>query len=168
MSQHFLLSPACRTLSETKVARMGEDEAHELFRKLRWSETNGEAVCPRCGCDACYHLPKRKKWRCKAYGYDFSVTAGAIFADRKMPFRDILLAIFKFVNSAKGLPALQLSRELGCDYKVAFVLLHLLRDRHLSLSTCNHPSSSVLAVSSRSGKTAVSHLTFPSRPILLI
>lgn len=45
-----------------------------------------------------------------------------------MPFRDLLLVIFKFVNAAKGVPAAQLSREIGCDYKVAFVLLHKLRE----------------------------------------
>jgi transposase-like protein len=128
MAQHFLLSPACRTLSETKVARMSEDEAREVFGKLRWAKTGGEAFCPRCGCLGCYHLPAKRKWRCKGCGYDFSVTSGTIFADRKMPFRDILLAIYKFVNAAKGLSALQLSRELGCDYKVAFVLLHKLRE----------------------------------------
>lgn len=126
--QHFLLSPACRTLSETKVARMSEDEAREMFAKLRWAKTGGEAFCPRCGCLGCYALPAKRKWRCKGCGYDFSVTSGTIFADRKMAFRDILLAIYKFANAAKGLSALQLSRELGCDYKVAFVLLHKLRE----------------------------------------
>ncbi len=136
MAQHFLLTPACRTLSETKVARMGEEEARDVFRTLRWASTAGEAVCPRCGCEACYNLPARKKWRCKACSYDFSVTSGTIFADRKMAFRDILLSIFKFVNSVKGLPALQLSRELGCDYKVAFVLLHKLRES-LELETAD-------------------------------
>jgi hypothetical protein len=45
-----------------------------------------------------------------------------------MSFRDLLLAIYLFVNAVKGLAALQLSRELGCDYKVAFVLLHKLRE----------------------------------------
>ena len=128
MAQHFLLSPACRTLSEAKVARMSEDEAREVFAKLRWPSTGGEAVCPRCGCLGCYHFPAKRKWRCKGCGYDFSVTSGTIFADRKMPFRDLLLAIYKFVNAAKGYCALQLSRELGCDYKVAFVLLHKLRE----------------------------------------
>ena len=128
MAQHFLLTPACRTLSETKVARMSEEEARNVFRMLRWTDTEGEAVCPRCGCDTCYSLTSRKKWRCKACTYDFSVTSGTIFADRKMAFRDILLTIFKFVNSVKGLSALQLSREIGCDYKVAFVMLHKLRE----------------------------------------
>ena len=116
------------TLREVDVARMSEDEARGVFQKLRWAASQGEAVCPRCGCLGCYALAARRKWRCKGCGYDFSVTSGTIFADRKMAFRDILLAIYKFVNAAKGLSAIQLSRELGCDYKAALVLLHKLRE----------------------------------------
>lgn len=58
----------------------------------------------------------------------FSVTAGTIFADRKRPIRDYLLAIAIFVNGAKGHSALQLSRDLDCQYKTAFVLAHKLRE----------------------------------------
>src|SRR3954463_15807943 len=75
-----------------------------------------------------YVRPARRRWICKGCGYEFSVTAGTILADRKMSFGNLLLAIFLFVNAVKGLPALQLSREVGCDYKVAFVLLHKLRE----------------------------------------
>src|SRR5580692_10846635 len=58
----------------------------------------------------------------------FSVTARTIFADRKRPIRDYLLAIAIFANGAKGHSALQLSRDLGCQYKTAFVLAHKLRE----------------------------------------
>ena len=44
MSQHFLLSAKSRTISESEVARMSEEEAREVFEKLRWSDTNGENV----------------------------------------------------------------------------------------------------------------------------
>ncbi len=40
------------------------------------------------------------------------VTSGTIFASRKLPVRDYLLAIAIFVNGAKGYAALQLSRDL--------------------------------------------------------
>ena len=128
MTQHFLISPACKTLREVDVARMSEEDAHATFQKLRWPSTNGEPACPRCGVIGTYSYPAKRKWRCKACSHDFSVTSGTIFADRKMPFRDLLLVIFKFVNAAKGIPAAQLCREIGCDYKVAFVLLHKLRE----------------------------------------
>ena len=48
--------------------------------------------------------------------------------DRKRPIRDYLLAIAIFVNGAKGHSALQLSRDLDCQYKTAFVLAHKLRE----------------------------------------
>jgi hypothetical protein len=67
-------------------------------------------------------------FKCKGCGAQFSVTSGTIFADRKMPVRDILLAIAIFCNGAKGHSALQLSRDLDCQYKSAFVLAHKLRE----------------------------------------
>jgi hypothetical protein len=45
-----------------------------------------------------------------------------------MPIRGILLAIAIFVNGAKGHSALQLSRDLDCQYKTAFVLAHKIRE----------------------------------------
>ena len=32
MAQHFLLTSRARTLSLVQIARMGDDEAHDLFR----------------------------------------------------------------------------------------------------------------------------------------
>ena len=52
MAQHFLLSAKARTLSVVQVARMSEDEARSLFRAIRWADTEGDPVCPRCGCFA--------------------------------------------------------------------------------------------------------------------
>ncbi|HXQ53301.1 MAG TPA: IS1595 family transposase, partial [Stellaceae bacterium] len=46
----------------------------------------------------------------------------------KLPVRDYLLAIAIFVNGAKGHAALQLSRDLDCQYKTAFVLAHKIRE----------------------------------------
>ena len=40
MTQHFLLSAQARTLSVAKVARMSDEEARGVFRKIRWAETD--------------------------------------------------------------------------------------------------------------------------------
>ncbi len=128
MAQHFLLSAAARTLSLSVVARMSDDEAATTFQRIRWSDNGGEAYCPRCGCLDVRKLATRPVWKCKGCGYQFSVTAGTIFADRKRPIRDYLLAIAIFTNGAKGHSALQLSRDLDCQYKTAFVLAHKLRE----------------------------------------
>lgn len=128
MAQHFLLSAAARTLSLAKVFRMGEDAAYGLFCEMRWPETDGEPVCPRCGCTEAYHISTRRKFKCVACHHQFSVTSGTIFASRKLSFTDLLAAIAIFVNGAKGISALQASRDLDVQYKTAFVLFHKLRE----------------------------------------
>ena len=128
MAQHFLLSAQARTLSLRAVARMSDEEAHKAFQEIRWSDNNGEPYCPKCGCVGVYKYETRKLWKCKGCNHQFSVTSGTIFASRKLPVRDYLLAIAIFVNGAKGHSALQLSRDLDCQYKTAFVLAHKLRE----------------------------------------
>ena len=128
MAQHFLLSSKARTLSLAKVMRLSEEEAFEVFKSLRWTETEGKPVCPRCACAAVYQYKGRRIFKCKGCFKQFSVTTGTIFASRKLPLRDILAAIAIFVNGAKGHSALQLSRDLDCQYKTAFVLSHKIRE----------------------------------------
>lgn len=128
MAQHFLLSAKARTLSLKSVYTMGEDQAYALFRTLRWPETEGEAICPKCGCLDAYDIPTRRKFQCKACGHQFSVTSGTLFSARKLSFTDLLAAIVIFVNGAKGVSALQMSRDLDCQYKTAYVLAHKLRE----------------------------------------
>ena len=128
VAQHFLLSAAARTLSLSAVARMTDEEARATFQRIRWADNSGEPYCPRCGCVEARKLASRPVWQCKGCCYQFSVTAGTIFADRKRPIRDYLLAIAIFTNGAKGHSALQLSRDLACQYKTAFVLAHKLRE----------------------------------------
>lgn len=126
--QHFLLSSAARSLSLKKVFRMGEDVAYQTFCQMRWPETEGEAVCPRCGCTETYNISSRRKFKCVACYHQFSVTSGTIFASRKLSYTDLLAAIVIFVNGAKGVSALQVSRDLDVQYKTAFVLSHKLRE----------------------------------------
>jgi transposase-like protein len=128
MSQHFLLSAAARTLSLSAVARMSDEEVHAKFAAIRWADNDGQPYCPECGCLKVYAYTTRRLWKCTACRYQFSVTARTIFQDRKRPIRDYLLAIAIFVNGAKGHSALQLSRDLDCQYKTAFVLAHKLRE----------------------------------------
>ncbi|WP_370301652.1 IS1595 family transposase [Pseudooceanicola sp.] len=128
MSQHFLLSPAAKTLSLVKVMRMSDKEARDAFRNIRWADTDGEPHCPECGCLDHYDLKTRQVYKCKGCAKQYSITSGTIFHGRKLQVRDILAAIAIFINGAKGYSALQLSRDLSVDYKTAFVLLHKIRE----------------------------------------
>src|SRR5258706_8121492 len=131
MAQHFLLSAKAKTLSLASVFRMTDAEAEEAFRKVRWSETNGEPVCPHCGGLDAYENPRPKgamRYRCKACGKDFTVTSGTLFASHKLPLKAYLAAIAIFCNEVKCKSMLAISRDLGLSYKAAFVLCHKMRE----------------------------------------
>jgi transposase-like protein len=131
MAQHFLLAAAARSISPAKVLHMSEAEVETVFARLRWPQTGGKPLCPKCGCQTCYDCrrsPDRPRWRCKACRADFSVTSGTLFAWHKLPLRIYLLAIALFCNEVKGKSMLAFSRDLDVQYKTAFVLAHKLRE----------------------------------------
>ncbi len=108
---------------------MKEADAYRWFIVARWPSTKGVPCCPECGLIGATSI-RRSRFRCKAQECrrEFSVTSGTILANRKLPFRTLVLAIALSVHSVKGKAALQLKRELGVDYKTAFVLSHKLRE----------------------------------------
>jgi len=126
--QHFLLSAASRSLSLKKVYKMGEAAAYNTFRKIRWAETDGEAVCPQCGCTETYDITTRRKFKCKGCHHQFSVTSGTIFHSRKLDFVDLLAGICLFVTGSKGMSAVQFSRTMDVQYKTAWVWCHKMRE----------------------------------------
>jgi len=131
MSSHFLLSARARTLSLAQVMRLTDEEAEQAFMTIRWHTTDGKPVCPLCGCAIVWDCRKANgapRWRCKACRKSFSVTSGTLFAFHKMALRNYLGAIAIFVNEVKGKAALALSRDLGVQYKTAFVLAHKIRE----------------------------------------
>jgi transposase-like protein len=131
MTQHFLMSKKAKTLTLSQVMRLTDEEAETMFRKVRWPETDGAPICPKCGCLDAYDCRRPNgtaRWECKGCTHDFSVTSGTLFANRKRPLRDYLAAIAIFCNEVKGKSALAMSRDLGMSYKAAFVLCHKLRE----------------------------------------
>lgn len=128
MPQHFLLSAKARTLSVRKVMELTDDQAFQLFKEVRWGEGD-EVACPDCGTiRKHYFIRTRKQWRCKDCFHTFSVTSGTIFAFHKLPLRVYLSAIAIYSNAVKGISALQLGRDLGVQYKTAFVMAHKIRE----------------------------------------
>lgn len=131
MAQHFLLSPAAKTLTLAHVMRLSNEDAESLFARIRWATTNGKPVCPRCQCQTVYDTPRPNgspRWYCKACCKDFTLTSGTLFASHKLPIQTYLAAIAVFCNEVKGKAALALSRDLGVSYKTAFVLGHKIRE----------------------------------------
>lgn len=128
MSQHFLLSASARTLSVRDVFALSDNEAFALFKEVRWGKGE-EVACPVCGVIGKHYFKlTRKQWQCKDCGHTFSVTSGTVFAFHKLPLKVYLAAIAIFTNAVKGISSLQLSRDLGVQYKTAFVLAHKIRE----------------------------------------
>ena len=131
MPQHFLLSSRARTLSLATVFGLTDSEAEAEFRRIRWSDTGGEPVCPACHSPEPYDCRQQNgasRFRCRGCFKDFSVTSGTIFASLKLPFRIYLAAIAIFSNEHRSKSMLAMSRDLGVSYKAAFVLCHKMRE----------------------------------------
>lgn len=125
---HFLNTPAARSLSIARVLRLSDEEAFDVFKRLRFDENGGEPFCPHCGCASVYTLSEMPiRWKCAVCRKKFSVTSGTIFHSRKLSIRDYLAVIALFCNGVKGVAALQMSRNMNINPKSAFVLLHKLR-----------------------------------------
>lgn len=74
MAQHFLLSSQARSLSLVDLIKLSDDQAHELFKTLRWGKSDNDMVCPTCGVvHAPYKIQSRKQYRCKHCHHTFQL-----------------------------------------------------------------------------------------------
>ena len=105
-----------------------------MLEGLIWA--NGK-TCPHCGnCDqarivglmpTATNKVRPGLYRCKECRKQFTVTVGSIFEGSKVALRDWVYAFAAICASKKGISALQLSRELGCQYKTAWFMSHRIR-----------------------------------------
>ena len=152
--QHYLLSAEARSLSLMQIMRLSDEQAFDMFKEARWGK--GPVACPCCGGVEHYWLKNRSQWRCKhkECGKQFSITSGTIFHSAKMPLRVYLAAIALYSNCAKGMSALQMSRDLDVQYKTS-IFLRLRLSQLLRLST-----NSLLIASECSKISSLSHLLY--------
>lgn len=125
--QSFSITAAARTFNPRDISRLSEAEAYDYFVRLRFKDNDGKAQCPHCGCGACYEYSARRVFKCKLCERQFSATTKTEFASRKLSFRQILELIVEFALPAKGISAIQVSKNLALSYRTAFYRLHDLR-----------------------------------------
>ena len=110
-----------------------DDTCLDFLETLRWPDG---VRCPRCDGQKVSRITRKKQNKnrrarlfqclvCK--GFQFSVTAGTIFADSHLPLSKWFLAIGLMVNAKKGLSAKQMQRDLGVGYQTAWYLCHRIR-----------------------------------------
>lgn len=109
---------------------LGDDDACKAYLAARrWPEG---VRCPRCGNPAVYDLPSRKwHWQCQKCdpnGYRFSVLVGTIFENTNKPLRDWFKVTHLMLSGKKGIPALQVQRQMGFgSYHTAHLMCHKIR-----------------------------------------
>jgi len=106
---------------------MSEDEAYAYLVSIRFKDNGGKAQCPHCGCGACYEYQARRIFKCMSCEKQFSTTTKTEFSRHKLSFRKILELVVEFALPAKGVSAIQVSKNLGLSYRTAFYRLHSLR-----------------------------------------
>ncbi len=118
------------TISVSQLYRMFPDEksCREWLELARWG---GTPVCPHCGSVDEIRMPppsKPQAYWCKACRDHFTVTTGTCLHSTKKPLQDWIFAIYSVMTARKGVSAMQLSKELGCQYRTAWHMLHRIRE----------------------------------------
>ena len=112
-------------LSDLMERFHSDEKCREVLEELRWP--NGVA-CPRCGVlERHAYDSERHVYDCYSCGYQFSVLAGTIFHDTKLPLRKWFMAVLLMVEAKKGMSANQMKRTIGVSYKTAWYLCHRIR-----------------------------------------
>lgn len=103
-----------------------EDACYAWLEGVRWQ---GRPICPHCGgMDRIVADPRIRHYRCKDCRKRFTATTGTCMHSTKKPLRDWVFAIYSVLTARKGISAMQLSKELGCQYRTAWHMLHRIRE----------------------------------------
>jgi transposase-like protein len=101
------------------------DRCREYLEHLRWPEG---VECPKCGSKSISRISTRKQFDCNSCRKRFSVLAGTIFHDSKLPLWKWFAAVYLVCESKKGISALQIKRMLKIgSYETAWFLCHRIR-----------------------------------------
>jgi len=113
-----------QTVMEFRDQFRSEDDCRAYLVRLRWPEG---VRCPDCQAAEIWPM-QAPFYRCQSCGYDFTVTAGTLFADTHKPLRVWFEAVWYITNQKSGVSALGLQRALGLgSYRTAWTWLHKLR-----------------------------------------
>lgn len=146
--QDIIATPAAKGLTVRSVQAMTDDDAYETFLRIRWPETDGEPVCPRCGDSRYYDIANRPVYRCKGCKKEYSVTSETVLHGRKMSIRDYLLFIATLNEPDREDSVLKISEDFGVQYKTAWLLSKRLIDERddgdLRCVMCERPHDGVM------------------------
>jgi transposase-like protein len=104
---------------------MNEAEAYAQFLLVRWPETNGTPVCPRCGCREHYNHKTRKLFQCKACKRQYSATSGTMFQSRKLSYFALMAALADVRENNRS--SADMAADMGVQPRTAWYLKKRIR-----------------------------------------
>jgi ISXO2-like transposase domain/Transposase zinc-ribbon domain len=123
------------TFQQLMEAFPTEDSCREFLFMRRWPD--GHPRCPRCGkSETVYNIALAWKWECtnpecrSGHAYRFSLTAGTIFENTKVPLLTWFKVLYTMLQSKKGVSARQIRRMFfgeSSSLHTAWYLCHRLR-----------------------------------------
>ena len=110
-----------------------EDACVAWLEQARWHDpTSGSVrpVCPHCGGYENVSQPNSKKYTywhkdCRKH---FTVKTGTVMHASKTSTQNWIVAIYYMLTARKGISAMQLSKELGVQYRTAWHMMHRIRE----------------------------------------
>lgn len=94
------------------------EDCYQYLIEIKWR--NG-FQCSRCGCNKNYKGKTYYFRRCRACGYDESVTANTVFHGIKMPVLKAFHMVFRITTKKKGMSTVELGTEVGVEQKTAWL-----------------------------------------------
>ena len=101
-----------------------EEKIIEYYINNRYGN---DLKCHYCQSRKVYKTIDKKKIQCSSCKNTFSIFKNTIFEKSSTDLRKWFYAIHLFLNSKKGISALQLQREIEVTYKTAWRMLHQIR-----------------------------------------
>ena len=117
------------TISIVELLRMFPDNESciKWLEKVRW---DGVPTCNKCGCTERISTAPSKPntYWCGECRSHFTVTTGTILHATKTSLQNWIVAIYSVMTARKGVSAMQLSKEIGVQYRTAWYMLHRIRE----------------------------------------
>ena len=114
------LKPKKPSLVDFTSKYCNNDEAcYDFFWNAKYPDG---FVCEKCGCTHYHKIVRHNVTACAECGHQHYLFAGTIFQDNKLPLYKLLLGLFLFFVSNKGISAIELRSHLDVNYKTALLL----------------------------------------------
>ena len=119
-----MLKNEFNSLAELTDFFKDEETCRKYLAEKRWGN---KPYCPCCGCQKVYCFSDGKRYKCSSCRKQFTVRAGSIFEDSKVPLRKWFITLYLIATHKKGISSHQLARDRGVTQKTAWYMLSKIR-----------------------------------------